>query len=117
MPGLRVLRLFGRQLELVGHSAELGKRTSVHLPHRPAAVDLHLASAIPISPAICLLRRPRDLNHDLALPRAQRLEAVPEVGQRLFILTPGAIAREAELNGVGEVLIPETVRSGSSFIF
>jgi len=41
MPGSGVLRLHRHKLELVGHSAELGKRTGVHLPHRPAAVDLH----------------------------------------------------------------------------
>jgi hypothetical protein len=31
-----------------------------------------VASAMPISRAVCLLRRPRDLNHDLALPGAWR---------------------------------------------
>ena len=38
----------------------------------------------------------RDLNHDLAFPGAQRLEAFPEGGQSFFILPPSAIAREAE---------------------
>jgi hypothetical protein len=41
MPGSGALRLLRHQLELVGHSAELGKRTGVHLPHRPAAVNFH----------------------------------------------------------------------------
>src|SRR5206468_10126245 len=52
----------------------------------------------------------RDLNHDLALPGAQRREAFPEGGQSFFILPPSAIAREAELNGVEEVLITERLR-------
>ena len=52
----------------------------------------------------------RDLNHDLALPGAQRFEALPEGGQSLFILPPSTIAREAELNGVEEVLITERLR-------
>src|SRR4029077_11713711 len=52
----------------------------------------------------------RDLNHDLALPEAQRLEAFPEGGQRFFILASSAIAREAELNGVEETLITERLR-------
>src|SRR5947199_8794786 len=52
----------------------------------------------------------RDLNHDLALPGAQRLEAFPEGGQSFFILPPSAIAREAELNGFEEVLITERLR-------
>jgi hypothetical protein len=41
MPCSGVLRLLGRQLELVGHWAEFGKRTGFHLPHRPAAMHLH----------------------------------------------------------------------------
>ena len=36
-----MLRLLGHELELVGHSAKLGKRTGVHFSHRPAAVNLH----------------------------------------------------------------------------
>ena len=38
---LGALRLLRYQFEMFGHSAELGKRTDVHLPHRLAAVDLH----------------------------------------------------------------------------
>src|SRR6476660_6964869 len=52
----------------------------------------------------------RDLNHDLALPGAERLEALPEDRQSLFILPPGTIASEADLNGVNEVLITERLR-------
>src|SRR5260370_4253306 len=71
MPGSGVLRLLRHKLELVGHSAELGKRTGVHLPHRPAAVDLHrgfgdadIAGNLFAQATAC------DLNHDLALPGA-----------------------------------------------
>jgi hypothetical protein len=39
--GSRALRLLRHQPEPVGHSAKLGKRMGVHLPHCPAAVDLH----------------------------------------------------------------------------
>jgi hypothetical protein len=54
------LRLVRNQLELVGYSAEFGKRTRFHLLHRPGAMHLHaVASAMPISWVICLLRRPR----------------------------------------------------------
>src|ERR1700686_1979727 len=52
----------------------------------------------------------RDLDHDLALPGAQRLEAFPEGGQSFLILPPSAITREAELNGVEELLITERLR-------
>src|SRR5713101_8901680 len=39
--GSGVLLLLGYQFELGGHSAELGKRTHLHLLHRSAAVDFH----------------------------------------------------------------------------
>src|ERR1700676_3446195 len=52
----------------------------------------------------------RDLNHDLALPGPQRLEAFPEGGQSFLILPPSAITREAELNGVEELLITKRLR-------
>src|ERR1700733_1617426 len=52
----------------------------------------------------------RDLRHDLALPGAQRLEALPEGGQGFLTLPPSAITREAELNGVEELLITERLR-------
>src|SRR4029077_14987762 len=51
-----------------------------------------------------------DLNHDLALPGAQRLEAFPEGGQSFLIRPPSAITREAEPNGVEEILITERLR-------
>src|SRR6202790_5245751 len=52
----------------------------------------------------------RNLNHDLALPGAQGLEAFPERGQSFLILPPSAITIEAELNGVEELLITERLR-------
>ena len=111
LPGSGVLRLLRRQLELVDHSAELGKRTGVHLPHRPAAVDLHRGFGdADIAGNLFAQATARDLNHDLALPGAQRFEALPETGQSRFTLAPGTITREAELNGVEEFLIPEGLR-------
>src|SRR4029077_9425373 len=49
----------------------------------------------------------RNLDHDLALPGAQRSEPLLQRGQNLFILPPGTIAGKAKLNGVEEVLIAE----------
>src|SRR5271170_3322779 len=70
MPGSGVLRLLRHELELVGHSAELGKRTGVHLPHRPAAVDLHRGFGdADIASNLFTQATARDLNHDLALPK------------------------------------------------
>src|SRR3954447_9392561 len=100
------LRLHGYQFELVRHSAQLGKRTGIHLVHQTASMHLHggLGNA-DIARNLFAKAAVRDLNHDLALPGAQRLEASPEGGQSFFILTPAAIAREAELNGVEKLLI------------
>jgi hypothetical protein len=42
----------------------------------------------------------RDLNHDFALPGAQRAEALLERNNGLLALPPGAIASQAQLNGV-----------------
>src|SRR5580692_5477631 len=76
--GSGVLRLLGCQFELVRHSAQLGKRTGLHLVHQTAAMHLHggfgnadIAGNLLAEAAV------RDLNHDLAFPGAQRLEAFP----------------------------------------
>jgi hypothetical protein len=109
MPGSGVLRLLRHELELIGHSAELGKRTGVHLPRRPATVDLHRGFGdADIASNLFAQATARDLNHDLALPG--RFEALPEGGQNRFTLAPSTIAREAELNGIEELLITEGLR-------
>src|SRR5690242_16830068 len=48
-----------------------------------------------------------DLNNVLSLPGAQGSEALPESGQLRLIFPPCTIARETELDGVEEILIPE----------
>jgi hypothetical protein len=69
--GSGVLLLLGHQFELVGHSAEFGKRTRLHLFHRPAAVDLHRTFGdADIARNLFVKATASDLNHDLALPRA-----------------------------------------------
>src|SRR5258707_929532 len=111
MAGSGVLRIPRYQLEPVGYSAELRERAHVHLPHRPAAVDLHggLGDA-DIAGNLLAEAATRDLNYDLALARAQRPEALLEGGQSHFVLPPGTIAREAELNSVQEILIAVWLR-------
>ena len=63
-----------------------------------------------IAPDLFAKAAVRDLNHDLALPGTQQLETFPQRGQSFLILPPGAITREAELNGVQELLITERLR-------
>src|SRR5262245_63932553 len=76
------LRLVRNQLELVGHTAELGKRTGFHLLHRPAAMHLHRGFGdADIEGNLLAQAAARHLNHDFAFPRAERGEALPEVRQ------------------------------------
>ena len=68
---LGTLRLLRYQAELGGHSAELGKRTGVHLPHRVAAVDLHRWFAdTNIAGNLFAKATSCDLNHDFTLSGA-----------------------------------------------
>src|SRR4249920_1120076 len=106
--GSGALRLLGHQLEFIGHSAELGKRTGLHLLHRPAAMHLDCGLGDPdIKGNLFAKPAARNLNHDLALPGAERGETLPEVRQSFFIFPPRTIARKTELNGVEEVLVAE----------
>jgi hypothetical protein len=69
--GSGVLRLLRHELELVDHSAEFGKRTDVHLPHRPATVDLHGGFGdAHIAGNLFAQATSRDVNHDFPLPGA-----------------------------------------------
>jgi hypothetical protein len=69
--GSRALRLLRDQFEPVGHSAELGKRMGVHLPHCPAAVDLHGSFGdADIAGNLFAKATLRDVNHDFALSGA-----------------------------------------------
>ena len=70
--GSGALWLLGYKFELVDHSAELWKRTCLHLVHRPAAVDLHRSFGdADIAGNLFAEATARDLNHDLALPWAK----------------------------------------------
>src|SRR5215469_10544018 len=106
--GSKALRFVGHQLEFLGHSTELGKRTGLHLLHRPAAMHLHRGFGDAEIEGNLFAEAPaRNLNHDLALSGAERGEALSEVRQSLFIVPPRTIPRKAELDGIEEVLITE----------
>src|SRR5271168_2404193 len=69
--GLGALWLLRHELESIDHSAELGKRTGVHLPHRPAAVDFHRGFRnADIAGNLFAKATAGDVNHDFAFPGA-----------------------------------------------
>src|SRR5262249_61054613 len=104
--GLEALRVVGQQLELVDHSAELWKRAGLHFLHRPAAMHLHRGFGdADIVGNLFAQASARDLNHDLALPRAERGKALLEVRQSLFIFPSRPTPGKPKTNGVEEVLI------------
>jgi hypothetical protein len=71
VPGSGGLRRLRHQLEPVGHSAELGKRMGIHLPHGPAAVDLHGSFGdADIAGDLFAQATLRDMNYDFPLPGA-----------------------------------------------
>src|SRR5262245_60623776 len=106
--GSGALRLVSHQLEHVGHSAEFGKRTSLHLLHRPAAMHLHRRFGdADIVGNLFAQAAARHLNYDLALPGAQGGEALPKGDQVLVILPPRTIAGQAKLNGIEKILVAE----------
>jgi hypothetical protein len=78
----------------------------MHLAHDLAAVDFHGDLADPdfvgnllVEAASC------DQSHDLTLPGGEGLEAGPQSGQGFFVLQPSAIAREAELDRIEQILV------------
>src|SRR6516164_3906367 len=86
---LNALCGFRNELELVRHSAELGKRAGLHLPHQAAAVHLHgcfrdadVAGDLLGDAAL------RDLGHDLAFARSQRFETRLDRSNGLFLFPP-----------------------------
>ena len=93
--GLKIVPVLSRhQLELVGHSAQLRKRARLHLLHRPTAVYLHCGFGnADIVGNLFAEAAAGDLNHDLALPGAERGETFLEGGQVLLVFTACTIAR------------------------
>src|ERR1700733_15854620 len=103
---LGALRFVRHQVELGRHLAELGKRTSIHFPHRLAAVDLHGSLGdTDVAGDLLAKASPRDVNHDFSLPRAQGRDALSQVGQCAFSLPTDTITRQAELNSIKKLLI------------
>src|SRR5208282_4017307 len=99
------------QLEEVRHSAQIRKRTGLHLSHQVGAMHLHrglgdadIVGNLFVEATAC------DLDHDLALAGAERAETLPEGAQGPIALLAGAITSKAGLDGLDKVLITEWFR-------
>src|SRR5215468_4822901 len=99
--GSETLWLLRFHIEDVSHPAELGKRTRLHLSHQVAAMHLHctLREADIVGNLFVQATR-HNMEHDLTLARAERVETRLEHGKRSFTLLTGAIASEAILDRV-----------------
>ena len=93
------LRLLLPFLESIRHSAQFGKRTSIHLAHQIRAMNFHggFRNANIVSDLL-VQTTGSDLEHNLPLPGAERVETLPERTQRPVAIAPGAIAGEPGLD-------------------
>jgi hypothetical protein len=102
------MRRFWCQLENVCHSAELWKRTRLHLPHKVGTMHLYRRFGnADIVGDLFVQATGRDMNHDFTFAGAERFETRPERMQGPIILAAGAIASEAGVDRVEEILITE----------
>src|SRR5215472_1476357 len=102
------LRLRSPHIEGVRHPAKLGKRTRLHLPHQVGAMHLHRGFGdADIVGNLLVQATGHNMEHDVTLAGAERVETFPERSQCPFTLPTGTIASEAGLNGVKQILITE----------
>src|SRR6516165_4988797 len=93
--------LMWRQIEDVGHPAELGKGTSLHLPHEIGAMHLHgRFGDADIVGNLLVQATGHDMEHDLSLAGTERVETLSEASQSLITLPSGSIARESRLDSL-----------------
>src|SRR4029077_10896002 len=93
------LWLSAGKVQSVGYARQFGKRSGLHLVHHVAAVDFHgdLANA-QVRRNLLVESSRHDVRHALALARAQGREPLPQRSDHLFVVEPGAIARQALLD-------------------
>jgi hypothetical protein len=97
---------FGRNPELVGHSHQIDQRLRSHLSHDLAAMDLHSHLAqLELTSNLLVQESCDDDWQDFSFARRQRIEALPQLGDKLVLLTSNAIARDARLNGIEQFLL------------
>src|SRR5262249_18796878 len=96
------------QIQDIRHPAELGKRTRLHLPHQVGAMHLHCGFGdADMAGSLLVQVTGHNMEHDVPLAGAKRVEALPERSQCPLALSTVAIASEAGIDGVKQILITE----------
>src|SRR5271154_960916 len=105
---LTALRLFPGEVQPVGHPGQIGQRSRLHLSHDLATMDFYgdFADADLIGDLL-VETASRHQGHHLTLAGGESLEARPQPGQSFFILQPSAVARDAQLDRVEQILVAE----------
>src|SRR5262245_8889075 len=106
--GSGALRSLCSQIEDIGHPGELGERMSLHLPHQVGAMHLHsgLGDANIVG-NLLVQTTGHDMEQDLTLAQAERLETLPERSRGRLTLPSGTIARKPGSDRLNKLLITE----------
>src|ERR1700730_2617674 len=106
--GCLALRFCPGEVQAVGHPGQIRQRSRLHLSHHLAAMDFYrdfadadLVGDLLVETAGC------DQGHYLTLAGREGLEARPQPGESFFVLQPSAVARDAELDRIEQILIAE----------
>src|SRR5262245_58886242 len=96
------------EIEDIRHSAEFGKGVSFHLAHQVDAMHLHRGfSDANIMGNLLVQASGHDMEHDLTLAGAERVETLPERSQSPITLPSGTITSQSGFDRLNEVLITE----------
>src|SRR6201998_449553 len=97
---------FRRSFDLLDHSYQFGERCSLHLLHRPAALDLYGAfRGSKFSSDLFVEHSRNDHGNHLLLARSQRVKALPKIRHFLVVFAPGAVPIKCHANSIQKLLV------------
>src|ERR1700745_3960668 len=97
---------FLRSFDLLDHSYQFGERCSLHLLHRPAALDLYGAfRGSKFTSDLFVEHSRNDHGNHLLLASSQRVEALPKIRHFLVVFAPGAVPVKCQANSIQKLLV------------
>src|SRR6201981_2525666 len=97
---------FRGPFDLLDHSYQFGERCSLHLLHRPAALDLYGAfRGSKFSSDLFVEHSRNDHGNHLLLARSQRVKALPKIRHFLVVFAPGAVPIKRHANSIQKLLV------------